>query len=633
MDTTQIDDKHIYKNGVKIKVETESEGKYKPLNTMYEYPTEYETIIQNLLSDKKDQFNIEKHIFEENIIIQKGIGYSMGLSDFLVQHCVILENAQKIPVFEYVMYDLLTLLIEKQNYMPTCQLRDIFKEEEFQQPEPFGKLGYFIDLTDVDVVDFFSNQQSVVKTININDVISLMKEIQVYVGSNPLYFEYDLFIQRLNKYQSIDEIQNDCYYKLCSKRKVIPEFNEDDFSNIELISNEGGFGIVSSAIYKNMETVAMKNLINLRDSYHILSHKREFSFGRLLYDQPNIIEIKGCINPKTDGKQIIIMKKEKCSLKNYIDKNTIINKLSLYEKDPKQTLIMICDILIGTIAIRQNDIMFRDYKPANILVTDQNRCLICDLGTCTTTTGDILSLSNVNTSLYISDVYAIGMTLIQLFSTISLENKIGTINKNSYGNYTDFKINETIMKEEMNATIERIKNDENKIEYLTSTKITFEGLLKQSAFHRYKYDSLIQLLIHTLNYLNQKYNYIYQPLSKQALQMTDPMTIIHEGVKWIENIFTFKIHSMQFYELKEFVDRNKMEVTIQKEIKNFIEMMASYALYFSEHEDIEMFEGCLKRYQMIMSFHLLMKDKSYERYQNISEALFLRLIEMKKIKK
>ena len=157
-------------------------------------------------------------------------------------------------------------------------------------------------------------------------------------------------------------------------------------------------------------------------------------------------------------------------------------------------------------------------------------------------------------------------------------------------------------------------------------------MIDKKDVHRSRFDSLVMILSYTKRYLQNEYKYSYQPLLKTKMNLLDPYHLMNEGVTWIANNVIPKVESQQFNNLSGLLETKCFTFDIQKEISCYIEMLQSYALYFSENENKELFEGCVHRYQWFMSLHLFMMYDiigKYDNYQMTLNMLMDRLIEMK----
>ena len=60
-------------------------------------------------------------------------------------------------------------------------------------------------------------------------------------------------------------------------------------------------------------------------------------------------------------------------------------------------------------------------------------------------------------------------------------------------------------------------------------------------------------------------------------------------------------------------------------------MLLSLSLYYSEKDNLEMFEECVQRYTLIMSLHLMYKtdETGYTSCKNVLPTLYRRLNELR----
>ena len=211
------------------------------------------------------------------------------------------------------------------------------------------------------------------------------------------------------------------------------------------------------------------------------------------------------------------------------------------------------------------------------------------------------------------------MILIQLFSSNSIEKLHKNTISEGKESLTSLKCSQKMI-EEMNSTNERIVSDNIKSEYLKTTSKVFESLINPKEKYRYKFDSLCMLLNYTKKYLHDKYHYEYQPIyspeTRKIIQMLDPIDLMKEGLQWIENEKISQIiASSQFKELMKFIEKDEIQFDIQKEIEMYLSLLVSISMHFSENENVEKYEGCVRKFQLFMSLNLLFiicpfKDRS-----------------------
>ena len=128
MNTSRVDvfAETIHKNGIRIKITNRQQSDGEPYSCDFKYPDEFEDLIVELDDEKLNEMNYKKMKYDDGIV-HREVGYSYGLKDSFIDHVVILKNPNKIPMFEYMMYDVLTLLINQHQLMPTCRLDDFYK--------------------------------------------------------------------------------------------------------------------------------------------------------------------------------------------------------------------------------------------------------------------------------------------------------------------------------------------------------------------------------------------------------------------------------------------------------------------------------------------------------------------------
>lgn len=139
------------------------------------------------------------------------------------------------------------------------------------------------------------------------------------------------------------------------------QYNHIDFAE-EL--GLGAFATVRRAYYKGQE-VAIKSIDNFKDFEY------ELTACKLLYPLhlPNMLQIHGYITHK----QLIVM--------DYMRQGTL--KAAL-KKQPHlcwiEKIQIISDLCRGLASLHQHDILHRDIKGANVLLDDNGRAVISDLG-------------------------------------------------------------------------------------------------------------------------------------------------------------------------------------------------------------------------------------------------------------
>lgn len=146
----------------------------------------------------------------------------------------------------------------------------------------------------------------------------------------------------------------------------IPKFQLKEYGDKQNTLGKGTFGKVSKYVTKQGEYAIKKYFDDEEDliRYIIL---REITILRRL-NHPNILPIYDVVLKHDTF--YIVMPLAKSDLRNYMK-----NKLSF---DDKKNIIY--EILYGLAYMHSHSVMHRDFKPENILISNENRVMIADFG-------------------------------------------------------------------------------------------------------------------------------------------------------------------------------------------------------------------------------------------------------------
>ena len=181
----------------------------------------------------------------------------------------------------------------------------------------------------------------------------------------------------------------------------------------------------------------------------------------------------------------------------------------------------------------------------------------------------------------------------------------------------------------MNSTLKRIQSNKMQSVYLNKIKNVLIGLLKHSETERNKFDSLLMLLTTTKLFLKELWNYNYVPITNSTYQMLEPMQLIEDGLEWIEKEVFQYLQPYLHRQIKE--EMKSIEFNLQNIMRNYLQMISHVAFYFSEIDNLEMFEKAMEKYQLFMSLHFFYKRcyTDFNYYNKLYELLVNRYIDMK----
>ena len=695
MNTTQ---NIFYRNGQEIKSVNGYEantGKTTDVtewNVVFTYPSIHENIFTNLNYEILKNINYYQRLQNSKELKFVSCGYTESVFESLRNNMVILENKYKIPHFEDTLVRILYFIVNNHKYIPTCRLCDFFRDEEMREIEPYGNIGYFIDLTDESVVRFFSNhnQQIHNQSIKIKNVVEMLHEIKKIVGTSEKYPYFKRFISRVNHMTNIEEIKNDEYYNYLLLRidghsfdyeKVIINDSEDKYENIP-----SGAGVLKHGTYENENVVQKKaqteNIVNHQENKRKRRFlEREIMYGKMLYDQPNIVKVYG--KGVKDEESVLVMKEEERDLFEYIENelNSIEpNTQSLIEMKLKDTVIKICDILTITITFATNGFLFRDYKPENFLVTKEGRCIVCDLGSpiYIALVGQNINTTYDDESLYkrsvtkrdnnqFDDFYAIGVILSQFFVKKYMDQKLILEYKNPNGNDSnemEIKVFNYV-KDQMSSiidfdlngyTINQINPIANK--WSTHTKKYIPQLvdfilcmidpIKPKS--RTLFD-ISYIYEETINYLHKEFKYQYKPIFNEFEKQTDitsplpiqwddnynkPSILINEIKKWYEENYIDEIPIVYYHELNQWLERisdielfgqtssndsETLDVSFTCRIDIFnctIKMLLSLAFVFNENGKMNELKKVKKFFDKLMSLNYISSSRMKQQMRGLA---------------
>ena len=239
-----------------------SEGKVCSYITKFEYPIEWNTVIEQMNVNYLNNIDIEiqdgrnENYDEVKILIHRNRGYSYNFKHCLILHSAILNNPLKIPYFEYMIYLLISFFIQKADYIPLSHLEDFFIDEHDGFVETFGKIGYVPNLASRTTLNFFgvtsipseNLEESQYYPIgsspyysNVVKLYSLICEVRHIVGNHPKYQQFDTFIhsfkydEETNEcygYKSLEEVKQSEFYKRLERRMIAKEIPKEQIIKI-----------------------------------------------------------------------------------------------------------------------------------------------------------------------------------------------------------------------------------------------------------------------------------------------------------------------------------------------------------------------------------------------------------------
>ena len=174
------------------------------------------------------------------IFVYENFLYRNKLEYTLLKFNILVDRYASIPQFESYLYDLLDILINKP--LPKVTLDDFVVGNTIQDIVLFGRVNFwFTPITGV--AEFFFNNTNV-QEINTKDILEIMKEIQLIVGSSPNYPFFDEFIEELNTIEEKEKIMETEFYQRCLFRRNFQPKEIKSVGEVENQLGEGGFAVV-----------------------------------------------------------------------------------------------------------------------------------------------------------------------------------------------------------------------------------------------------------------------------------------------------------------------------------------------------------------------------------------------------
>ena len=364
----------------------------------------------------------------ENTLLYHNFLLSRNLKESIIKHHIVLSSRTKIVHFETLLFSVLNIISE--HSLPSYHIDNFFIDEITRNSNIFGTITYIPFDTQNCSICFNSEINSnlsfqinhsvnnkIVENKNhsneIYQIIQLMKEIEQIVGISETYNLFHQFIEDLENdtIQKIQQIKDHSFYKLCYNRNnenkidenliKIPikqnamktsfvSFDEESIKTYNI--GKGGYATVIKVhcgyfCALKIPHIKIPNNDQEKNENEQFMNEflRECHMTQILYDQPNILSIRGIITRKVEKKKQSFIRKE--LLMTYYPSNLSdhINNVSdkqhpLFLDKTKQSLILITDILSCALSIAQIGINHRDYKPGNILMSKEKRVFICDFG-------------------------------------------------------------------------------------------------------------------------------------------------------------------------------------------------------------------------------------------------------------
>ena len=585
----------ILKNGVEIKIIQEEFDNI--LSFTVQFPEEQAKQITQLNKTLLQGLGVT---VEENEMKYNNMCYTYGLKDSLISNVIVLKNKNKIPHFEYKMISLLKFIVQNYKFMPTCQLRDFFVGEGEKGVELFGKIGYFVDLTSPQVVEFYSQESEYKNHIEIVNVVHLMKEIREYVRTSETYKQFDEFIERIETFTTIEQISVDPFYLLCLKRIEIPIIEYNEIEKRKMMSIGGIYNVWTGKYNEMGVCLKEEHRRDERDLIITRLHMRQINVQIALYDNQLSVPLIGLINRENET-PIIVEERLRENLYEYIkgELAPMNNTISLFELHQLDTLIMMTDILTISLMLRQNGIVHRDIKTNNFLLTYDNRCILSDF-MAVTIENDGQRIP-IGTPLYMPedahfamdifshDVHSIGMTLVQFFLP------------NNFYEYFRFyqegmgDVRESIL-QKFDETIERVTGVDK--HFLQRIQPIIKASISRRENTRATHNDLYVLRDMTIDFLKKQHNYDY-----------DRVDAICHFLPFYEEL------AQQEQSIKQYVDKIKEDgSSIKEQTKEILKQLMTIAI-----EQEERRKEIFYQIRIILSFGIICRME-FEEFLNENEG-------------
>ena len=665
----------IYLNNNIIENETT-----KPYCVFY-YPSEYNQKIFNLNDTYLEHFDLKKtksdyreeievsnyqeleqmiqsYTIENFGIKHLKVQYTQSFIDNCITHSIVLKNSYKIPMFECMMYDLLKIFIEKQ--LPSgITLNDFFINQGKGITKAFLSVHLMVDFTK-SIFDYIENgKESTFKPISLEEIVTILKEIEILVGEDEKYPYYHQFISEVSRMNSIQQIVNTTFFTLCQSKRVCPELDD---SNVNIIKQlgKGSYSIADLASYQDVEIVVKTPNTIGKDRDELISaiiqHRRERNYVIALQNIPGVMKGIGKIRKvtKEDKKSI-----RQCYTKEYfvtvceiISKNVTVRYPNDYEKyleekmvkygnkgneqlknaplfffyDIDKSLIQILDMLIPAIIFSQMDLMHRDFKPSNFFVTDDERIVIGDLGGMLmsvdladdyrTGIGTVFYQPKDQTHLYVQDntycdIHALGKILLQYFA------------KKYISRYGNLKYNGDQVVQEIITEYQRCKEDyRNKypleIQYLDTVLEIIKKMIEEEYHKRCGWVYLHQLFFITIELLSTR------KIQYNTVQCNFQPFLLYESLQSSFNLCEQIIEEYHYQRPSIYYESKIMYNNGQHDSKFFESLLLGHlslvylCLEDNDKENIEKLNISMK---FIMSFHVFHEDISKDLLKEIRTTL------------
>ena len=579
----------IKRNTIELKITNINENAKQFIVT---YPEEYEEIICKLNPYFYEKLNFRGE--KNNLIHLNGL-YSYDLKQSLIYQSIVLINQNKIAQFEFKVLELLRFIIAFYKIIPKSHLNDFYVCDHDSFKQLFGMINYFIDLTSVEKIKFFSQQfedeNDIENHIEIGNVIEIMEEIREIVGTSEQYHLFDEFIERMKLYTSIEEIRNDPFYEHCYKRIEILLIDRNHIS----VGDKFQRGSISELRIGKMneedEEVCLITFENNGNDFDGFNKSCLAHYS--LYDHKFIVPISGIVKNDDENENYIVIKMLKETLKDYFETELKIlnNEYSIFELHPSTTLLMILDILTIGLSFKQNNILYRDYKPMNFTLTKNNRIKLYNLVSLVLDHPDNVGLFGTpmyspedfrdETDFFRSEVYSLGLTLMLFFIPQTMkEISVGIYR------YEDVPQIIPIILNSFNEKLENIENSEQK-RYMEMIFPILEHTLKNNHDERAFFDELYVMRKLTIQFLRETYGIEYEFID-----------MVFEIEPFLDSI------ANQYPSLKPLIDEMKQDSDdLGKKIENVIRELFRMAM-----EETEKRKEILYQVRVIVSMGLIRKD-------------------------